>query len=161
MLNFLGRSAWSPWEVSCPGFAFDFLHCQAEVEQKRFLALRFLWKFLGRDPQVVKQQKSWWIDRLEDVTWTSKVTHIPIIPPKKRNTMATSEWGLEGCFPFKCCLFSGFQEGEVGKLWGCRDTSNDGVKWCKLSLKTNTHRIHVWYNYLYNPSEFTLNKNQM
>ena len=35
-----------------------FLHCQAEVEQKRFLALRFFWKFLGMLYPRVKQEKT-------------------------------------------------------------------------------------------------------
>ena len=98
-------------------------------------------KVFGGCPQLKQKMLNW-------PPWRCDMDFQSYIPPqKKRNTMATSEWGLEGCFPFKCVLFSGFQEGLVGKLWGCRDTPNDGVKWCKLSLKANVHRIHVWYNY--------------
>ena len=49
------------------------------------------------------------------------------IPPQKKETLwPPQNEVLEGRFPFKCVLFSGFQEG--GDVWGCRDTPNDGGK---------------------------------
>ena len=119
----------------------------------RWIFLATFTKFYGDAPSYFKKC---WIDRLEDVTWISKVTY----PPKKKKHYGHLRMRCwKGAFHLNVFSFQGFRR--VGMYGDVVIHQMMAVKWCKLSLKANAHRIHVWYNYLYNPLEFTLNKNQM